>query len=128
MERHKNSNVVILEIGAGFNTPTVTRFPMESYARALGNQAHLIRINPSDPEVPEDLSALALAEGWQVLGDILKSQNKLDTGVPKVEESVRGYQYENDLMVPNQVTAQYKHYFRHFEWRHFLEQLRDRHH
>merc|ERR1719387_144446 len=65
--------VAIIEIGAGFNTPTITRFPVESFARELGDRGRFIRINPTEAEVPDDLGAIALEEGWQVLHDISKS-------------------------------------------------------
>lgn len=73
MEKHITSDsgtVVVLEIGAGFNTPIVTRFPMESFARDLGDRGRFIRVNPSDPMIPSDLNALSLSEGWQVFDDI----------------------------------------------------------
>ena len=66
----KAGNVAILEIGAGFNTPIVTRIPAESFARDLGSRGHFIRINPSDPKVPSDINALSFSEGWQVLNEI----------------------------------------------------------
>jgi hypothetical protein len=71
MNVDSNRTVAIVEVGAGFNTPTVTRFPMESFARQLGERGRFIRINPSDVEVPSDLKkAISIDEGWQVLKDI----------------------------------------------------------
>ena len=67
------------------NTPTVTRFPAECIARALGGT--FVRINPDFPQVPEDLyergHAVELKEGWQVLEDIADAiaHGNLDTGV-----------------------------------------------
>ena len=124
MEKHRHSNVVIIEIGAGYNTPTVTRFPMEAYAKETNSR--LIRINPSDPEVPEDLSALAFAEGWQVLDDISKSTGNIKKGV-EMETEVLKSQHEMDLVVPKQVALHYRRHFGRFDWRSFLKQLRDHH-
>jgi len=63
----RSLRLVIMEVGAGFNTPTVTRFPMEAITRTYAN-AKLIRINPSDPHVPLDLlNALPVRYGWQFL-------------------------------------------------------------
>lgn len=44
-------NIVLLELGAGFNTPGVIRLPMESLAHQHPN-ASLIRANLDHPEVP----------------------------------------------------------------------------
>jgi hypothetical protein len=47
----QGSNVAVIEIGAGFNTPAVTRLPIEAFARELGDNGRLIRINPTEPDV-----------------------------------------------------------------------------
>merc|ERR1719272_1175897 len=64
--------LVVIEIGAGFNTPTVTRFPMEAIVRELSDiDASLIRLNPSDSAVPRDLPrALGLTGGCGALPEI----------------------------------------------------------
>lgn len=53
-----DARLVVLDIGTGFNTPTVVRRPMEEITRALPN-ARLIRINTQHPSVPDDLSGRA---------------------------------------------------------------------
>jgi NAD-dependent SIR2 family protein deacetylase len=50
----KGSKLVILEIGVGFNTPSVLRWPMESLTYS-NPSAKLIRINMEHPEVPEEI-------------------------------------------------------------------------
>jgi O-acetyl-ADP-ribose deacetylase (regulator of RNase III)/NAD-dependent SIR2 family protein deacetylase len=74
IERHPS--LVVLEIGAGRNTPIVTRFPAEAIVRESQAARALIRINPEDCGVPEDLAAcsVSLAGGWQVLRDIAQEQ------------------------------------------------------
>ena len=64
--------IVVVEVGAGFNTPTVTRFPAEAIVREFGPaRAALVRFNPSDHGVPTDLPrAVGIAQGWGVLGEI----------------------------------------------------------
>ncbi|KAJ8599281.1 hypothetical protein CTAYLR_006769 [Chrysophaeum taylorii] len=59
------SKLVILEVGVGFNTPTVTRIPMEQICREHPN-AKLVRVNPQDYQVPRDLAhkALGLSYKW----------------------------------------------------------------
>lgn len=47
--------LVVIEIGAGFNTPSVVRWPMEAVVAANPN-AHLIRVNLDHPEIPADLT------------------------------------------------------------------------
>ena len=46
--------LVILEVGVGFNTPSVLRWPMESIVEHNA-EAGLIRVNREHPEVPADL-------------------------------------------------------------------------
>jgi NAD-dependent SIR2 family protein deacetylase len=49
-----SQKLLIVEIGAGFNTPGVVRWPMERITRLHPN-ANLIRINRNDPDVPPDI-------------------------------------------------------------------------
>lgn len=52
--RESGDSLAIVEIGAGFNTPGVIRWPSEQLARALPN-ARLIRINRDHADLPDDL-------------------------------------------------------------------------
>lgn len=54
LQSTKRSKLVILEIGVGFNTPSVLRWPMESltYSNPL---SHLVRINMEHAEVPDEI-------------------------------------------------------------------------
>ncbi|WP_037680111.1 NAD-dependent protein deacetylase [Streptomyces griseus] len=54
------ARLLVLEIGAGFNTPGVIRWPMENLVRRTPG-ARLVRINPDHPEVPADLGDRALS-------------------------------------------------------------------
>lgn len=54
-----DTRLLILEIGAGFNTPGVIRWPGEQLARRFP-RARLVRINPTAPEIPADLTGRAL--------------------------------------------------------------------
>ncbi len=47
MERVKDKNVVLLELGVGFNTPTIIRFPFEQMTYQNPNW-NLIRFNKDD--------------------------------------------------------------------------------
>jgi NAD-dependent SIR2 family protein deacetylase len=119
-------NVVILEIGAGFNTPTVTRFPAESFARNLGDRAKFCRINPTEAEVPEDLRSVALEMGWEALNSLKASQALpgSERQAREVEEYLRKEQGAANLLVPNNQTLGYTRYFGHFDWKSFLCQLK----
>jgi hypothetical protein len=82
----KHNQVVVLEIGAGFNTPVVTRWPAEAVAR-LGSNS-LVRINPQECFVPRDLSerAVSLCGGWETIREIVREgKNKEKTNqIPRV--------------------------------------------
>uniref|UniRef100_A0A7R9WER9 Deacetylase sirtuin-type domain-containing protein n=1 Tax=Pseudictyota dubia TaxID=2749911 RepID=A0A7R9WER9_9STRA len=115
--------VAIIEIGAGFNTPTVTRFPMESFAHELGNRGKFIRINPTEPEIPHELSqnAVAMDEGWQVLHEMTIATKPSSLAV---NPNVMQYQQEKDIVLDSGMMNRYKNYFGHFDWRRFLHQLK----
>ncbi|MDX3802371.1 NAD-dependent protein deacetylase of SIR2 family [Streptomyces sp. AK04-3B] len=55
-----DSTLLVIEIGAGFNTPGVIRWPMENLVRQTP-RARLVRINPDHPDVPTDLGTRALS-------------------------------------------------------------------
>lgn len=48
---NKDKKILLLELGAGYNTPGVIRMPMESIKAALPNSS-LIRVNMKYPEIP----------------------------------------------------------------------------
>lgn len=54
-----NERLLVLDIGSGFNTPSVVRWPMERTARAIPT-ARFVRINRNDPELHVDLGVRAL--------------------------------------------------------------------
>lgn len=58
--RGSGDPLVIVEIGAGLNTPGVIRLPSEQITRALPN-ARLLRINRDHPDIPDDLTGRARA-------------------------------------------------------------------
>lgn len=78
--------LAVVEIGAGFNTPVVTRFPVEAIVREASHQgahASLIRINPEHCQVPGDLPrAIGLQAGWEALLAIAKVASDAGEGSP----------------------------------------------
>ncbi|MER6788477.1 NAD-dependent protein deacetylase of SIR2 family [Streptomyces sp. NPDC000658] len=55
-----DTRMLILELGAGFNTPGVIRRPGEDLARHFPH-SRLVRVNPKHPETPADLAGRALS-------------------------------------------------------------------
>ena len=54
-----NERLLVLDIGSGFNTPSVVRWPMERTAQTIPT-ARFVRINRHDPELHVELGARAL--------------------------------------------------------------------
>lgn len=62
LKKLENKKSVLLELGVGFNTPTIIRFPFEKMV--LENKAlSLIRFNKDESFVPEDLRSRAVGIG-----------------------------------------------------------------
>lgn len=68
LEEHEKDRVVLLELGVGFNTPTIIRFPFEQMVRRNENWS-LIRLNLEEAFVPESLGKRTVGVG----ADIAKS-------------------------------------------------------
>lgn len=67
LDRFKEKKVVLLELGVGFNTPIIIRFPFEKLVRE--NESYsLIRLNRDEPVVPESFGDRAIGIG----GDMAK--------------------------------------------------------
>lgn len=67
-----NKKIVFLELGAGFNTPGIIRYPFEEYTYKM-KDAYLIRINDKYYNVPNDISNKSIGIG----DDINKVIDKL---------------------------------------------------
>jgi len=70
-----NDRLLVLDIGSGFNTPSVVRWPMERTARSIAT-ARFVRINRHNPELHVDLGsrALSVADGaLAVLGRVAQA-------------------------------------------------------
>lgn len=87
VEGCKDKNVVLLELGVGYNTPSIIRYPFEGIAREYKN-AFLIRINNTCATIPKEISDKAIPlqdDLGKVLTDILAVKNN---GVGRIEESM----------------------------------------
>jgi hypothetical protein len=56
----QHERLLVIEIGAGFNTPSVVRWPMEDIVRAIP-QAQFVRINLTHPELPSEIADKSIA-------------------------------------------------------------------
>lgn len=71
----KNKNTVFLELGVGYNTPGIIRYPFEQFTRNF-KQAHLIRINNTCAEVPKNIEhkSISMQEDLSiVLSDLIST-------------------------------------------------------
>lgn len=68
LKEHKKDKVVLLELGVGFNTPTIIRFPFESMMRSCEKWS-LIRLNMNEAVVPESFGKRTVG----INADIAKS-------------------------------------------------------
>lgn len=85
---------LILEVGAGFNTPGVTRLPMEALARGEPSYT-LVRVNPDADSVPGDLAAVGkafgLPRGNDAVADIVSSTAEAEAApLPKTAATAVG--------------------------------------
>lgn len=72
LQDYMDKQTVLLELGVGFNTPTIIRFPFEKLARQKKNLT-LIRLNLEEAIVPESLGSRAIginADIQKSIGDI----------------------------------------------------------
>jgi len=68
LEKNSSKNVVLLELGVGFNTPVIIRFPFEKMVREH-KSCSLIRLNRDEAVVPESFGKRAIGIG----GDMAKA-------------------------------------------------------
>ena len=75
LEKHGEDRVVLLELGVGFNTPAIIRFPFEQMVRRNENWS-LIRLNLEEYFVPESFGRRAVGIGSDIaksVDDIIKA-------------------------------------------------------
>lgn len=74
LSAHLKDKMVLLELGVGFNTPTIIRFPFENLIRKYKNIS-LIRLNLDEAVIPESLEKQAIginADMEKVINDMYK--------------------------------------------------------
>lgn len=72
LKQHKKDRMVLLELGVGFNTPTIIRFPFEKMMRDNKSWS-LIRLNLDEAMIPESFGKRAVG----INADIAKSMNDI---------------------------------------------------
>ena len=62
LEQHQSEKVILIELGVGFNTPIIVRFPFEKMVRENASYS-LIRLNKDEAVVPESFGKRAVGIG-----------------------------------------------------------------
>jgi len=116
--------LLVIEIGCGFNTPVVTRFPAESIVRNHPN-ARFIRINYDQADVPKDLPrALGIASASipvlrlvRLLVDSIQKEGKsLETNLFEERHQIGLHREKEDW-------ENFKDHYGHFDWEIFFDEL-----
>ena len=69
IEKCRDKKTVLLELGVGFNTPAIIRFPFEKLVRE--NEGYsLIRLNMDEAVVPQSFGDRAIGIGGDMAGAI----------------------------------------------------------
>lgn len=76
LSENRNKKVVLLELGVGFNTPVIIRFPFEKMMREQESYA-LIRLNKEEAVVPESFGKRAVGIGGDMAATIAKIREDL---------------------------------------------------
>lgn len=78
LSENEEKKLVLLELGAGFNTPTIIRFPFEKLMREHENMS-LIRLNLDEAVIPKEFGARAVGINEDMeksIEDLLKEEVK----------------------------------------------------
>lgn len=65
LQENSEKKILLLDLGSGFHTPTIIRFPMEQISKIIQNTT-LVRVNIDHAELPSDLCD----KGISIKGDI----------------------------------------------------------
>ena len=60
IKKQKDQQLIVIEIGSGFNTPVVVRWQMEQIVYHY-KSAHLVRVNTQYPQIPEEITDRSLS-------------------------------------------------------------------
>lgn len=74
IERASTDKLLLLELGVGFNTPGIIRWPFERIVSEYNN-ATLVRINLDDPDIPDKMASRCLTINWNIAEVIFEIKN-----------------------------------------------------
>jgi NAD-dependent SIR2 family protein deacetylase len=57
----ESNHITLLELGVGFNTPVIIRYPFEKLAEQYSKNVHLVRVNLDSPNLPSILNLNSLS-------------------------------------------------------------------
>lgn len=77
LEFCKSRKVVLFELGVGFNTPAIIRFPFEKLARE-NSLFTLLRLNKDEPFVPKSLGNRAVGIGGDMAQAVFDIKNRFE--------------------------------------------------
>lgn len=77
LKENQNRSMVLLELGVGFNTPAIIRFPFEKMARGQKNWT-LIRLNLKEAVVPESLGDRAVGINQDIAKSVTDMGKKIN--------------------------------------------------
>jgi len=86
LERICSKKTVLLELGVGFNTPTIIRFPFEKMMREYENLS-LIRLNLNEAVVPESFAKRAIGINANMEKAMIDLCKGLDVEVDEIEKA-----------------------------------------
>ena len=78
LKEHRKEHVVLLELGVGFNTPTIIRFPFEKMV-GENERWSLIRLNLDEAVVPESFGGRARGVHEDIARGTKDIHGRLDT-------------------------------------------------
>ena len=84
LEQHKDKKVVLLELGVGFNTPIIIRFPFEKMVRENSSYS-LIRLNMDEAVVPESFGERAISNDFLKIQDEYLTERNIERGITDVD-------------------------------------------
>ena len=77
LKANRNKRVVLLELGVGFNTPTIIRFPFEKMVRE-NEKWSLIRLNLDEAVVPDRFGRRAVGINEDIARSIQDIKGSMD--------------------------------------------------
>ncbi len=75
IDEHQDSNLLFIELGVGYNTPSIIKYPFWQMTYNLPS-ANMVSINLNDSELPKELGTKAFSIGGDI-GEIIRGAKNL---------------------------------------------------